>query len=47
MNLINSLYEHADADTETLWLQEAKRRYHEYREGHTQGGSADDASRIY
>jgi len=43
MNLINSLDDHVDADTETLWLQEAERRYHEYREGHTQGRSADDA----
>ncbi|MHB8828534.1 MAG: addiction module protein [Syntrophales bacterium] len=45
MNLIKSLDNHDDADVEELWLQEAERRYREYREGKLQTRSADDVFR--
>jgi putative addiction module component (TIGR02574 family) len=45
MNLIKSLDDHDDADVEELWLQEAERRYREYREGKCQTRSADDVFR--
>ena len=45
MNLIKSLDNHDDADVEELWLQEAERRYREYREGKLQARSADDVFR--
>ncbi|MBU4467097.1 addiction module protein, partial [Patescibacteria group bacterium] len=45
MNLIKSLDNHDDADVEELWLQEAERRYHEYRQGKLQTRSADDVFR--
>ena len=45
MNLINSLDNHVNANAEALWLQEAERRYQEYREGNSQGRSADDVFR--
>ncbi len=45
MNLIKSLDNHDDADVEELWLQEAERRYREYREGKLQTRPADDVFR--
>jgi putative addiction module component (TIGR02574 family) len=45
MNLIKSLDNHDDADVEELWLEEAERRYREYREGKIETRSADDVFR--
>jgi len=45
MNLIKSLDNYDDTDAEGLWLQEAERRYREYREGKLQGRPADDVFR--
>lgn len=45
MDLIKSLDNCDDANAEALWLQEAERRYQEYREGNSQGRSADDVFR--
>lgn len=45
MNLIKSLDNYDDTDVEGLWLQEAERRYREYREGKLQGRPADDVFR--
>lgn len=45
MNLIKSLDNYDDPDAEGLWLQEAERRYREYREGKLQGRPADDVFR--
>jgi len=42
MSLIESLDNYDDANTEALWLEEAERRYQEYREGKIKGRSADD-----
>jgi putative addiction module component (TIGR02574 family) len=45
LNLIKSLDNDDDADAEGLWLQEAERRYQEYREGKLRGRPADDVFR--
>ncbi len=45
MDLIKSLDNCDDANVEALWLQEAERRYQEYREGKLQTRSADDVFR--
>jgi len=45
MDLIKSLDNYNDAEAEELWLQEAERRYREYREGKIQGRPADDVYR--
>jgi putative addiction module component (TIGR02574 family) len=45
MNLIKSLDDHDDADAEELWLQEAERRYRDYREGKLKTRPAEDVLR--
>ena len=45
LNLIKSLDNDDDADAEGLWLQEAERRYQEYREGKLRDRPADDVFR--
>ena len=42
MDLIKSLDNYDGADPEDLWLQEAERRYREYREGNLPARSAED-----
>lgn len=42
---IKSLDDHDNADVEELWLQEAERRYREYREGKLQTRPADNVFR--
>lgn len=45
MDLIKSLDNYDDPEAEELWLQEAERRYQEYRQGKIQGRPADDVYR--
>ena len=45
MNLIKSLDNDDDPEAEELWLQEAERRYQEYKQGKTQGRPAADVYR--
>jgi len=45
MDLIKSLDNQDDADAEELWLQEAERRYREYREGNLPTRPAEDVFR--
>ena len=45
MDLIKSLDNHDDADAEELWLQEAERRYREYRKGNLATRPAEDVFR--
>ena len=45
MDLIKSLDNFDDPEAEKLWLQEAERRYQEYRQGKIQGRPADDVYR--
>jgi putative addiction module component (TIGR02574 family) len=45
MDLIKSLDNQDDADAEELWLQEAERRYREYREGNLPARPAEDVFR--
>lgn len=45
MDLIKSLDNYDDAEAEELWLQEAERRYQEYKEGKLQGRPANDVYR--
>ena len=45
MDLIKSLDNRDDTDTEELWLQEAERRYREYREGNLPARPAKDVFR--
>lgn len=40
-HLIHSLDEEEDLDAEKLWIEEAERRYSEYREGRIKGKSAE------
>jgi putative addiction module component (TIGR02574 family) len=42
MDLIKSLDNYEDPEAEKLWLQEAERRYQEYRKGKIQGMPTDD-----
>jgi putative addiction module component (TIGR02574 family) len=42
MDLIKSLDNQDDTDAEELWLQEAERRYREYREGNLSARPAED-----
>lgn len=45
MDLIKSLDNYDDLEADKLWLQEAERRYQEYRQGKIQGRPADDVYR--
>ena len=45
MDLIKSLDNYDDPEAEELWLQEAERRYQEYRQGKLRGRPADDVYR--
>ncbi len=45
MDLIKSLDNYDDPEAEELWLQEAERRYQEYRQGKIKGRPADDVYR--
>ena len=40
--LIRSLDEEEDPDVERLWIQEAKRRYQEYKNGNTTGQPSEE-----
>ncbi|MBS3917723.1 MAG: addiction module protein [Deltaproteobacteria bacterium] len=40
-HLINSLDDEEDPEAERLWIEEADRRYQEYRMGKTKGKSAE------
>lgn len=40
-HLIHSLDEEEDQEAERLWIEEAERRYREYREGKTKGSPAE------
>ena len=44
-SLINSLDDFSEAECEGLWLEEAKRRYKEYRAGNIPGRPAKDVFR--
>jgi len=44
-DLIKSLDNYDDPEAEELWLQEAERRYQEYRQGKLRGRPADDVYR--
>jgi putative addiction module component (TIGR02574 family) len=45
MDLFKSLDNQDDTDAEELWLQEAERRYREYREGNLPTRPAEDVFR--
>ena len=45
MDLIKSLDNQDDGDAEELWLQEAERRYREYRKGNLSTRPAEDVFR--
>ena len=45
MDLIKSLDNQDDTDAEELWLQEAERRYQEYRKGNLPARPAEDVFR--
>ena len=45
MDLIKSLDNHDDTNAEELWLQEAERRYREYRQGNLPARPAEDVFR--
>ncbi len=43
--LLHSLDEEEDTDVERAWIEEAERRYKEYKRGKTSGRSIDDVLR--
>ncbi|MEX2715789.1 MAG: addiction module protein [Candidatus Sigynarchaeota archaeon] len=43
--LLHSLDEEEDADVERAWIEEAERRYKEYKRGKTSGRSIDEVLR--
>jgi putative addiction module component (TIGR02574 family) len=45
MNLIKSPDDYDETDAESLWLEEAERRYREYKKGKVKGRPADDVYR--
>jgi putative addiction module component (TIGR02574 family) len=43
--LLHSLDEEEDVDVERAWIEEAERRYKEFKRGNTSGRSIDDVLR--